>query len=290
MLHGFLNVDKPAGLTSHDVVARLRRVAGQKRIGHGGTLDPAATGVLPIALGEATRLVEYLVEGRKRYTAVVELGVVTTTDDAEGEIVASSAVPHLTLADLLSALDLFVGEIDQVPPMYSAVQVDGKRLYELARAGVTLERAPRRIAIDRIEINTWQAPMLELDITCGKGTYVRALARDLGERLGCGAHLRSLRRTAVGPLRVETAVPLAELLSDPAALPSYLLAPDSAVAHLPHVRLDAEAERGVRNGIAIDLPVGPASTLCALDAAGRLVALLRYAGGAWRPFKVFGWQ
>ena len=139
MLHGFLNVDKPAGLTSHDVVARLRRLAGQKRVGHGGTLDPAATGVLPVALGEATRLVNYLVDGRKRYTAVIKLGVVTTTDDAEGTVVSEQPVPDLAETELQAVLSTFTGVIEQTPPMYSAIQVGGRRLYDLARQGVSLE-------------------------------------------------------------------------------------------------------------------------------------------------------
>src|SRR3712207_3120822 len=197
MLHGFLNVDKPAGFTSHDVVAQLRRPSRQKRIGHGGTLDPAATGVLPVALGEATRLVEFLVEGRKRYAAVIELGVATTTDDAEGEVVGTAPVPPLAKPDLEQVLRAFEGSLEQVPPMYSALQIDGKRLYQLARQGVSLELPPRRVEIERIDILHWESPFLTIDVRCGKGTYIRALARDIGAALGCGGHLRSLRRTAV---------------------------------------------------------------------------------------------
>lgn len=290
MLHGFLNIDKPPGLTSHDVVARLRRLAGQKRVGHGGTLDPAATGVLPVALGEATRLLDYLVEGRKRYEAVIALGVVTTTDDADGEIVNEQPVPPLREADITAALRTFTGVIQQVPPMYSAVQVGGRRLYDLAREGVRLELAPRQVEIDAIRLVDWQLPVLALDIICGKGTYIRALARDLGECLGCGAHLQSLRRTAVGSLCLDTAVSLDALLDAPASLTTHLLPPEVAIAHLPRVDLDEVAAERVRNGLAIESSYPVADVVRAHARDGGLLALLRYDSGLWRPSKVFAWR
>src|SRR3954447_7456527 len=202
MLHGFLNLDKPVGLTSHDVVARVRRIVGQKRVGHGGTLDPAASGVLPVGLGEATRLLEYLVDGRKRYQAVVELGRTTTTDDAEGDTVLLRPIPDVDEAVLRTMLASLTGTIEQVPPMYSALLVEGRRLYDLARKGVTLDLEARSVEIDQIDLVQWERPRLTIDVICGKGTYIRALARDLGEQLGCGAHLCALRRTAVGPLTI----------------------------------------------------------------------------------------
>ena len=290
MLHGFLNIDKPAGLTSHDIVASLRRLAGQKRIGHGGTLDPAATGVLPVALGEATRLLDYLVEGRKRYAAVITLGVVTTTDDAEGEVVKQQPVPVLHEADIAAVLRTFTGAIRQVPPMYSAIQVGGRRLYDLARQGVQLELAPRQVEIDAIQLLAWQPPLLAVDVVCGKGTYIRALARDLGKQLGCGGHLQSLRRTAVGSLCLDTAVSLDALLDAPASLAAHLLPPDVAIAHLPRIDLDEVAAERIRHGLAIETSSPAADVVRAHAPDGRLLALLRYDNGVWRPSKVFAWR
>ncbi len=290
MLHGFLNVDKPAGFTSHDVVAQLRRAARQKRIGHGGTLDPSATGVLPVALGEATRLVEYLVEGRKRYTAVIELGMTTTTDDAEGEVVGTAPVPSVAEADLEQMLRGFEGIVEQVPPMYSALQIDGKRLYQLARQGVSLELPPRRVEIERIDVLRWESPFLTIDVRCGKGTYIRALARDIGVALGCGGHLRSLCRTEVASLAIDAAVPLAELVASPESLAAHLQPPEAAVAYLVRVDLNgADADR-VRNGLPLDLAGTASGIVRAHDPDGRLLALVRYDQAMWRPFKVFAWR
>ena len=290
MLHGFLNIDKSSGMTSHDVVGRVRRLAGQKRVGHGGTLDPAATGVLPVALGDATRLLEFLVEGRKRYRALIKLGVVTTTDDAEGAVVAEQPVPEIAEAELLATLATFVGVIQQIPPMYSAIQVGGRRLYDLAREGTTIELAPRTVEIDQLTLLGWESPLLSLDVTCGKGTYIRAIARDLGAALGCGAHLQALRRTAVGPLTSETGVSLDALAADPALLVERLLPPESAVAHLPRVDLDLDAARLVRNGMPLALAEPLVGDTSRAHADGALLALLRYDGAVWRPFKVFSWR
>jgi tRNA pseudouridine55 synthase len=290
MLHGFLNIDKPSGMTSHDVVARIRRIAGQKRVGHGGTLDPAATGVLPIALGEATRLLPYVVDGRKRYQAVIRLGATTTTDDAEGEVVHRRPVPVLDEAELRAVLSSFVGPIEQVPPMYSAIQIDGQRLYDLARRGIELELAPRMVEIEHIELTAWELPLLEIDVLCGKGTYIRALARDVGERLHCGAHLHALRRTAVGSLAIDEAVPLATLLEQPTQLVSHLMTPDSAVAHLPRVDVDGPIAQRLRNGLPLDIPPRDDEVIRVHDVEGVLLALVRYDDGAWRPFRVFAWR
>jgi tRNA pseudouridine55 synthase len=289
MLHGFLNIDKPLHITSHDVVARIRRAAGQRRVGHGGTLDPAATGVLPIGLGEATRLLEYLVDGRKRYEADVRLGATTTTDDAEGEIVAEHPIPVLDESTLRDALQTFVGTIRQVPPMYSAIQIGGERLYDLARKGTTIDVPARMVAIDRIDLLSWTSPDLAIAVECGKGTYIRALARDVGARLGCGAHLRSLRRTAVGPLDVSKAIPLDALIADRELLEHSLLPPEAGIAQLKGVELDAATAQLVRNGLSISLPLAEGGVVRA-HADGKLVALLRYDGAVWRPFKVFAWQ
>lgn len=292
LTHGFLNIDKPAGMTSHDVVARIRRLSQQKRVGHGGTLDPAATGVLPVALGEATRLVSYLVEGRKGYRATIELGRSTTTDDAEGSTVVQRPVPALSPAELELALRPFVGTIQQVPPMYSAIQVAGQRMYDLARQGQTVDLAPREVEIERIALLEWQSPLLTLEIVCGKGTYIRAVARDLGLALGCGAHLAGLRRTQVGPLLLDTAVPLAALLADPTLLRTHLLPPEMAVADWPRADCDEADTRRIRNGlpIVLDSSVGAAGLVRAHGSEGQLLALLRHEDGLWRPFRVFAWS
>ena len=290
MFHGFLNVDKPAGMTSHDVVAKVRRLAAQKRVGHGGTLDPAATGVLPVALGEATRLLEYLVDGRKRYRAGVTFGVTTTTDDAEGEVVTRQPVPELDRSEFDALFAPFLGAIQQVPPAYSAIQVAGRRMYDLARQGVAVELALRTVEIDHLELVAWQRPVLTLDVVCGKGTYIRALARDFGRALGCGAHLHALRRTAVGPLTVADAIPLADLAASPDKLVESLAPAESAVLHLERIDLDEEAQRRVRNGLGLDLSRSGSGPLRVHGSDGRLLALLRYDDGLWCPFKVFNWR
>lgn len=289
MLHGFLNIDKPAGMTSHDVVARVRRLAGQKRVGHGGTLDPSATGVLPVALGAATRLVDYLVEDRKGYRADVRLGRITTTDDAEGEIVGEQPVPPLDRDALEAALAPFIGTIQQIPPMYSAIQVGGQRMYDLARRGETVELAPRTVVLEQIRIVDWQSPVLTLDVLCGKGTYIRALARDLGAALGCGAHLAALRRTTVGPLRIDAAVPLATLQAEPTQLYAYLLPPEAAVAALPRIDVEQALAERIRHGLSFAHTT--AGDLARVhDEHGTLLALVRRADNLWQPFKVFDWS
>lgn len=289
LTHGFLNIDKPAGVTSHDVVATIRRLVGQKRVGHGGTLDPAATGVLPIALGEATKLVGYLVEGRKGYRAEVRLGVATTTDDADGEVIAARPVPPLTHADLRRALESFSGVIQQVPPLYSAIQIGGQRMYDRARRGEMIALAPRAVEIYRIDLLDWQPPIATLAIECGKGTYVRAIARDLGALLGCGAHLQALRRTRVGPLTLESSVSLQTLLDDPVQLTHALLPPEMAVADWPRADVDESVAQRIRNGMPVPLALA-GDQVRAHGPDGRLMALLRRDGDRWRPFRVFRWS
>jgi tRNA pseudouridine55 synthase len=315
-MHGFLNIDKPAGMTSHDVVARVRRLARQKRVGHAGTLDPAATGVLVVALGAATRLIEYVQEATsKRYTATVELGTTTATDDAEGEVLTTSPVPALDRAAIELALDQFRGPIMQVPPMYSALHHQGQRLHELARAGVVLDLPARPVTIERLELLAWDTPRLVLDMTCSKGTYVRALARDLGAALGCGAHLAALRRTAVGTFVIDDAVPLDVLVGQsedketgrqgdkeaktdlvsqssdlPVSLSQVLLPPEQAVADWPVIQLDEAAARLVRNGMPLVLEAVAGERARAHAPDGQLLALLARSGAQWRPDKVFDWS
>lgn len=291
-MNGFLNIHKPAGLTSHDVVARVRRLVGRGvKVGHAGTLDPAATGVLPVALGRATRLIEYLADARKGYRALVLLGVTTTTDDAAGEVLEQRPVPPLDVATLEAALEPFRGAIMQVPPMYSALHHEGQRLYDLARAGKTVERAPRPVTIDRLEITTLrldaEPPEIGIEIACSKGTYIRALARDLGAALGCGAHLAALERTFVGSFTLEQATPLVVLEANPALLTQVLLPSETAVADWPQVTLDEREHQRVRNGLPLTLTGVPGDQARAHAADGVLVALLRRVGAEWRPDKVF---
>jgi tRNA pseudouridine55 synthase len=290
VIHGFLNIDKPAGITSHDLVARVRRIVRQRRVGHAGTLDPAATGVLVVALGGATRLIEYVQElTAKRYYAVVRLGATTTTDDAEGELLDSAPVPELDPAALDDTLALFRGTIMQVPPMYSALHHDGQRLYDLARAGVVVERPARPVVIERLELLDWSPPLLTLDVQCSKGTYIRSLARDLGAALMCGGHLQALRRTAVGAFYVNQAIPLGDLEADPAVLPSHVLPPDYAVRDWAAITLDADATRRARNGQPLNLPEQAGDRLRAYSSDGALLALLVRVEGQWKPEKVFDW-
>jgi tRNA pseudouridine55 synthase len=292
-MKGFLNIDKAAGLTSHDVVARVRRLAGRGvKVGHAGTLDPAATGVLPLALGQATRLISYLADTRKGYHATVALGSATTTDDAEGEPLEQRPVPPLAAATLEAALAPLRGDILQVPPMYAALHHQGQRLYDLARKGQTVERPPRPVTIDRLDLLAYdlasQPPTLTLDVVCSKGTYIRALARDLGAALGCGAHLLALRRTFVGSFALDTAVTL-DALQHSGEIRPHLLPPDHAIAHLPAVTLDTAQSDDIRHGRAIALPPEAAPTAPyarAHDTSGALLALLRHTDSGWHPDKV----
>lgn len=298
---GVLNIDKPAGWTSHDVVARIRRLAGERRVGHAGTLDPMATGVLVVCLGAATRLVEYLADLDKSYRATIRFGAVTDTWDAEGEVIATADTADLTLAAAESALAAFRGTIEQTPPMYSALKRDGRPLYELARQGVTVEREARLVEISRLEIISWAPPDLVVDITCSKGTYVRAIAHDLGAALGVGAHLAALARTRVGSFTLDSAVPPEAITSgDAGALLAALRPAAAAVGHLPAVTLTPDEAALVRQGRTVDLspaalppavPADPPETLrlAALDEGGDLVAVLLPVcseAGAWRPHKV----
>ncbi|HEY1016710.1 MAG TPA: tRNA pseudouridine(55) synthase TruB [Herpetosiphonaceae bacterium] len=290
MLHGFVVIDKPAGMTSHDVVSKLRRLAGQKRVGHGGTLDPMATGVLPIALGNATRLLEYLQEeDQKAYLATVRLGAATDTDDAEGQVISEAPVPPLARDELERALDQFRGAIEQVPPNYAAIRVDGRRLYSYARAGEEVPVVPARpVTIERLELLAAEGDELTIDVKCSKGTYIRALARDLGAALGCGAHLTALRRTQAGAFALGQAVPLQALLDEPALLPGALLAPQAALADWPLIAVSADEAALLGQGRRIPrLLDAPRAAL--LDDAGRLLAVAEAADAEWQPGKVFSW-
>ncbi len=286
-MDGILNLDKPSGWTSHDVVARVRAVARQRRVGHAGTLDPLATGVLLVCLGRATRLVEYLMASPKVYRGRVRLGASTDTYDAEGEVVEERPV-DVERAAVEAALGRFRGPILQVPPLYSALKHDGQPLYRLARQGVTVEREARPIEVYRLSLTAWQPPELELEIACSPGTYVRSLAHDLGQVLGCGAHLAALVRLASGDFDVQSATPLAELT--PERLTDVLLPPDVALHRYPALRLDEQETARVRNGVRIAAPwAGEERLARAYAPDGTFLAVLEYLPeeGLWQPQKVF---
>jgi len=281
---GFLVLDKPAGITSHGCVSRVRRAYGLRRVGHGGTLDPAVTGVLPIAVGSATRLLPYL-EGDKAYRGVVQLGVITSTDDLAGEPLEQRAVPSLTADQLERALEPFRGAIQQRPPQVSAVHVAGERAYTRVRRGEQLALPPRPVTIHRLELLGWDAScgQLELAVTCSAGTYIRALARDLGESLGCGGCLARLRRTAALGFSLEQALELEQLDQDP---PPLLLNPLEALAELPRHQL-AEADlAGWRCGRAqaTALELDPDAPVVVVGPDGNLAGMARaLPGGRLQP-------
>ena len=241
-MQGFLNLNKPFGLTSHDCVAKVRRLVHLKRVGHGGTLDPAATGVLPIALGKATRLLQYMQQD-KAYQATIRLGVRTTTDDLEGEVVATEPMSGLTLENVLPLLQQFEGKIQQVPPAYSAIQVKGKRLYELARAGEDVEVPVREVVVYKIDTLAWRPgefPEIDVVIACGSGTYIRAIARDLGASLNTGGVLASLTRTQSSGFKLTDSLTLEELETQLHQQTFQLIPPAAALNHLTAITLLAE--------------------------------------------------
>jgi len=278
---GVLVVDKPSGMTSHDVVDRIRRVAGTRRVGHTGTLDPSATGVLVVCLGRATKLVNALQAGTKTYAAVARLGLTTSSDDLEGEVIASVSAGHLTEDLVCGALTAFQGDIEQVPPMVSAIRIDGERLHARARRGEVVDRPPRRVHVESIMLDRFtpgeQAEVGFL-VACSAGTYVRSIARDLGEALGVGGALMSLRRLANGPFNVSESVTIAALEADPAELGRRMLSPLDALGRAVKV-IDVEdpaVQRGLATGkrperLGLDLD---ASTVTALTGSGQLLAVV----------------
>ncbi len=259
--NGILLVDKEAGWTSHDVVAKVRGLFGQKRVGHTGTLDPAATGLLVVCLGRATRLVEYMTGHEKVYSGVIRLGVTTETDDAEGKALAERPVPPLTEEMLKSIAQRFTGVLEQVPPQYSAVKTSGVRAYAVARRGGVAPLAPRQVVVHELALQLRaEGESLDVELRCGAGTYVRSLARDIGEVLGCGAHLASLRRLEAGPFSVDSARTLEVIGRAPAEDRNALLLPlQAGLSHLPCVRVTAADARRLADGLAIKGTAGSAA-------------------------------
>jgi tRNA pseudouridine55 synthase len=297
-LSGLLNINKPKGITSHDVVNRVRRLAGQRRVGHAGTLDPMATGVLLVCLGQATRLIEYVMAGQKQYRATIRFGVTTDTLDAEGQVTAVNDPSSLSETQLRTILPTFLGDIEQIPPLFSAIKQEGRPLYKQARAGKVIEVAPRRVTIHALTWISWQPPDLILDITCSAGTYIRALARDVGKAAGPGAHLAELTRTASGPWQLAEAVSLEQLeweaAQDVSAWQRYLHPPDQAVSHLPPVILAEEAVKYVQQGRQFQIEDAPylvnVGPIRAYTPGGDFLAILTSVepnAKLWQPRKVF---
>ena len=302
-LSGILNVDKPPEMTSHDVVDAIRRVSGQRRVGHAGTLDPMATGVLLVCLGQATRVAEYLMGGRKRYRASVVLGSTTETYDADGEVTSSGGRTDFEQAEIEAALAGLVGSIEQVPPIYSALKQGGESLHRRVRRGETVEVQPRPVEIDEIRLLDWESPVLILEVTCSPGTYVRSLAHDLGQRLGSGAYLGALVRLASGRFTLEDATSLERLEEafQHGQEEQFLLPLDEALLDWPAIVVDSGEKQRLVQGQAIPAGAavgdhGPSSTGAvterwarAYSSDGDFLAIVAYEkdAGRWRPKKVF---
>jgi len=291
-LDGILNINKSPGMTSHDVVARVRKLIKQKRVGHAGTLDPAATGVLPICIGQGTRVAEYLSESGKAYQAVITFGIVTDTYDGEGSVQRTRDASPLQLDQIAAALPAFLGKQMQLPPSYSAIKLQGQPAYKRARAGEAITLEPRPIEIQQLQILDWQPPQLTLAITCSKGTYIRSLAYDLGESLGYGAHLSSLVRTRSGPFLLAESITLAQLAEaiEQGTWSSYVYPPDTTLAQYPAIHLDAATSARVLHGNAFHHDLTATADLARVyDATGRFVAIANWdpQHNIWQPTKVF---
>lgn len=278
-------------MTSHDVVAQARRryrdLTGVRKVGHAGTLDPLASGVLVLCLGKATRLSEYIMRGTKTYHAQVTLGVETATYDADGEIVSRCGTDQIERKDVEHHLQQFIGELWQTPPMYSAIKVSGRKLYELARQGHVIEREARPVRIDAIDILDWDNPMLALKVHCSAGTYIRSLAHDLGQSLGVGGHLSALCRLASGQFKIDDSISLERVLADDAWL-GQIVPPHVALSDHCRVVLSEQEITSVCHGRAIerDLSIN-AERVFAFSEDKHLVAILRLSAGLWKPHKVF---
>lgn len=289
-IFGLLNVDKPQGYTSHDIVEVIRKRTGVQKVGHAGTLDPMATGVLVICLGAATRLSEYIMGHSKVYQATLRLGQITNTYDAEGKLMAENDRP-VTREQLENVLPQFKGKIQQVPPMYSAIKQDGEKLYEKARRGEVVDRTAREISIYKLTLDEFDYPHATLTVRCSAGTYIRSLAHDIGQAVGVGAHLAALRRISSGEnFMVENAVPLDTLLADIQAgdWQQHLMGVNLGLSQFPRIELNNFEEAAVRQGKFITLDIGNDGPLQAWADDGHFIAILtRREDGRWKPDKVF---
>ena len=283
-MNGIVIIDKPAGWTSQDVTARLRRVFGTRRIGHGGTLDPMATGVLPVFVGRATRGVEFFEHAEKTYETELLLGVATDTEDTTGTVLFRREV-SVTPGQLTAVLERFRGEIMQIPPMYSALKVNGQKLCDLARKGRQVERQPRPVTIHELTLLSREGDTLRLRVRCSKGTYIRTLCADIGEALGCGGCMQALRRTQAGEYTIAEAVPLQQLLESPEP-ETYLRDVDTMFRGYPGVKLTANQEKRCRNGNAFSVSL-PGGTYRAYSQSGEFLMLAKVEDGVMSTIKSF---
>lgn len=283
-MNGIVIIDKPAGWTSQDVTARLRRVFGTRRIGHGGTLDPMATGVLPVFVGRATRGVEFFEHAEKTYETELLLGVATDTEDTTGTVLFRREV-SVTPEQLTAVLERFRGEIMQIPPMYSALKVNGQKLCDLARKGRQVERQPRPVTIHELTLLSREGDTLRLRVRCSKGTYIRTLCADIGEALGCGGCMQALRRTQAGEYTIAEAVPLQRLLESPEP-ETYLRDVDTMFRGYPGVKLTANQEKRCRNGNAFSVTL-PGGTYRAYSQTGEFLMLAKVEDGVMSTIKSF---
>jgi tRNA pseudouridine55 synthase len=289
-ISGVLVVDKPVGLTSHDVVQIIRKGTNIRRAGHTGTLDPRASGVLVILIGPAVRLSEYVSASDKRYQAILRLGATTDTYDADGTVLTTSPV-NVTEEQFVTALKSYIGEIEQVPPPYSAVKVKGRKAYEAAREGEPLDLEPRKIQVYNLDLLEWAPPEAVIDVYCSSGTYVRSLAHDLGEVLGCGAHLVGLRRTKSGRFTLRDAVPLRKLRDsfDDGTWYQYLIPAAEALSDWPSIELPMDQLEAIRHGHRVPGDAAVGKMARGISEQGELVALLEFDDltSEWQPRKVF---
>jgi tRNA pseudouridine55 synthase len=286
---GILNVNKPAGPTSFSVVRSVRRLPGANKVGHGGTLDPAADGVLPILVNAATRLADFVHAWPKTYLAGVTFGMVSDTDDREGNLTPAGDAQRVTVERIERLLPSFTGRINQVPPVYSALKRGGEPLYRKARRGETIEVAARPVEIEAIVLRSYEpaTATAHLEVRCQRGTYLRSLARDLGAALGCGAYLSSLTRTAVGPLQIEPAISVPELAELGERWPEALLPLDLPLRSWPAIALDLDALEAIRHGMTLSAPIGASGRYRLLDLDGRLIAWAEVDAGRLQPRAVF---
>jgi tRNA pseudouridine55 synthase len=289
-LHGYLVVDKPAGWTSHDVVGKVRRLTGERKVGHAGTLDPAATGVLPVAVGSATRSLEFLAESSKSYLAEITFGVATDSFDGDGAVLSVQTVEHVTQERIETALQSFAGAQMQLPPMHSAVKVNGRRLYEAARRGEEVAREPRSVHLHEIALVEWQSPVATVCIDCSKGTYIRSIAQDLGEALGCGAYLSNLVRIRSGPFSLADAwtIPQLEALDLVNLWPELSVHPDAGAVTLDAVVIGDEWEAAWDHGQELPVDSESGAWLRVYNERGDWlgVGLVDGEAGVLRPHKV----
>ena len=293
---GILNINKPYGITSMDVVRRVKRASGFKRVGHGGTLDPVATGVIPVCIGQATRMMEYMLDGSKKYRTTITLGVTTDTYDSMGEITETADASDLTREEVVSALTHFLGEIQQVPPMYSALKKDGTRLYDLARQGSEVERKPRPVVVHQIELTEWNPPEATVEVHCGRGFYMRSLAYDLGRALRCGGHLSTLVRLKASAFTLNESLTLEEMEDSFAdgSWTKHLHSPDVVLGSMRAIIAGQRMQELIKNGrpipSSVRIPPNEPEERCRVYGTdGSFLAIMKFDAdeALWKADKVF---